>query len=136
MNISTGQTAERTITLTQEQVDSYAELTGDRNPVHFEKSFIKGTKLKRLIVQGGLTTGLLHALVANDLPGAGTVFLNQNWQFSAPVYIGDTITASATVVEKHPEKPVVRLEMTIKNQDQVTVLEGHAWCYIFSPEDN
>jgi acyl dehydratase len=136
MDIFIGQTAERATTLTPEQVDSYAELTGDRNPVHFEKSFIKGTKLKRLIVQGGLTTGLLHALVANDLPGPGTVFLNQEWQFSAPVYIGDTITATATVVEKHPVKPVVRLEMTIKNQDRVTVLKGHAWCYIFSPQDN
>ncbi|MEE9189175.1 MAG: MaoC family dehydratase [Candidatus Neomarinimicrobiota bacterium] len=136
MDIFIGQTAERATTLTPEKVDSYAELTGDRNPVHFENSFIKGTKLKRLIVQGGLTTGLLHALVANDLPGPGTVFLNQEWQFSAPVYIGDTITATATVVEKHPVKPVVRLEMTIKNQDGVTVLKGHAWCYIFSPKDN
>ncbi len=136
MDISPGQTAERTTTFTQEQVESYARLTGDRNPVHFDASFIKGTKLKRLIVQGGLTTGLLHALVANNLPGPGTVFLNQDWQFPAPVYIGDTITATATVVEKHPEKPVVRLKMTIKNQDQISVLEGHAWCYIFSPEDN
>lgn len=136
MDIFIGQTAERATTLTPEKVDSYAELTGDRNPVHFENSFIKGTKLKRLIVQGGLTTGLLHALVANDLPGPGTVFLNQEWQFSAPVYIGDTITATATVVEKHPVKPVVRLEMTIKNQDRITVLKGHAWCYIFSPKDN
>jgi acyl dehydratase len=136
MDITPGQTAERTTKLTQEQVDSYAELTGDRNPVHYDESFIKGTKLKQLIVQGGLTTGLLHALVANDLPGPGAVFLNQNWQFIAPVYIGDTITATATVIEKHPVKPVVRLKMTIKNQDQVIVLDGHAWCYIFSPEDN
>jgi acyl dehydratase len=136
MDITPGQTAERTTKLTQEQVDSYAELTGDRNPVHYDESFIKGTKLKQLIVQGGLTTGLLHALVANDLPGPGTVFLNQDWQFIAPVYIGDTITATATVIEKHPVKPVVRLKMTIKNQDLVIVLDGHAWCYIFSPEDN
>lgn len=85
------------------------------------------------MVQGGLTTGLLHALVANDLPGPGTVFLSQNWKFTAPVFIRDTITAEAEVVNVHPTKPVTQLRIKVVRQDGATVLEGEAWCYTFSP---
>ena len=94
MNPSVGQKASRSLTLTARHVALYADLTGDRNPLHFDEAFAARTgKLSGLIVQGGLTAGLLHALVATDLPGPGTVFLSQNWKFTAPVYIGDTITA-------------------------------------------
>ena len=72
-------------------------MTGDYNPLHFDESFTAKTKFKRLVIQGGLTTGLLHALVAMDMPGPGTVFLSQNWKFTAPVFIGDTITAEAEI---------------------------------------
>jgi len=82
-------------------------------------------------VQGGLTTGLLHALVAMDLPGPGTVFLSQNWKFTAPVYIGDTITAEAEVVSVHESKPVCQLRIRVARQTGETVLEGEAWCYTF-----
>jgi len=85
-------------------------------------------------VQGGLTTGLLHALVAMDLPGPGTVFLSQNWKFTAPVFIGDTITAEAEVLSAHESKPVTQLKIVVKRQDGETALEGEAWCYTFSPE--
>ena len=129
-----GQTATRSLKLTIEHVETYAALTGDYNPLHFDADFASRTKFKLLVVQGGLTTGLLHALVAMDLPGPGTVFMSQNWSFTAPVYIGDTITARAEVLKVHASKPVTQLNMTITRQDGETVLEGEAWCYTFGVE--
>lgn len=133
MSLAVGQKATRSLTLTEEHVRRYAEITGDRNPLHFDPAFAAGTRFGRLVVQGGLTTGLLHALVAQDMPGPGTVFLSQNWKFTAPVYIGDTITAIAEVVRVHPSKPVTQLAIRVSRQDGETVLEGEAWCYRFTP---
>ena len=132
MTISVGQKATRRMTLTSEHVEAYAGLTGDYNPLHFDETFAAGTKFQRLVVQGGLTTGLLHALVAMDMPGSGTVFLSQNWKFTAPVFIGDTITAEAKVLSVHETKPVTQLGVRVTRQDGETVLEGEAWCYTFS----
>lgn len=134
MTVSVGQTARRTLTLTAEHVRLYSEITGDRNPLHFEEAFAAGTRFKRLLVQGGLTTGLLHALVAMDLPGPGSVFLSQNWRFTNPVFIGDTITAEAEVKSVHETKPVTQLAMTVTRQDGTVVLEGEAWCYTARPD--
>jgi acyl dehydratase len=134
MDVEVGQTATRTLTVTAEHVETFAELTGDYNPLHFDEAFAAGTKFGRLVTQGGLTTGILHALVAMDLPGPGTVFLSQNWKFTAPVYIGDTITAEAEVMSVHATKPVTQLRIVVRRQDGVTVLEGEAWCYTFTPE--
>lgn len=131
-----GQTATRTITLTSEHVKAYAEMTGDHNPLHFDETFAAGTKFERLVVQGGLTTGLLHALVAMEMPGPGTVFLSQNWRFTAPVYIGDTITATAEVLSVHATKPVTELGIKVVRDDGEVVLEGEAWCYTFSPTNS
>jgi len=133
-NLSIGQKATRSITLTEGHVRTYAEMTGDNNPLHFDEDFTSKTKFKKLVVQGGLTTGLLHALVAMDMPGPGTVFLSQNWKFTAPVFIGDTITAEAEILSIHESKPVTQLMVAIKRQDGETVLEGEAWCYTFKPE--
>ncbi len=130
-----GQIATRTATVTADDAKSYAELTGDYNPLHFDESFAAKTRFKHLVVQGGITTGLLHALVAMDMPGPGTVFLNQNWQFTAPVFIGDTITAEAEVLEIHATKPVTKLKITVTRQTGEMALEGEAWCYTFAPED-
>ena len=133
MTLRIGQTARRTATLTEEHVRLYSEITGDRNPLHFDEAFTAGTRFKRLLVQGGLTTGLLHALVAMDLPGPGTVFLSQNWRFTNPVFIGDTITAEAEVRSVHETKPVTQLAITVTRQDGAVVLEGEAWCYTARP---
>jgi acyl dehydratase len=134
MHVIVGQKATRQITLTADHVRAYAEMTGDYNPLHFDKDFVSRTKFGRLVVQGGLTTGLLHALVAMDMPGPGTVFLSQNWKFIAPVYIGDTITAEAEVLSVHATKPVTQLAIHITRQTGETVLEGEAWCYTLTPE--
>lgn len=134
MQISIGQKATRSVTLSADHVKTFADLSGDYNPLHFDETFVAKTKFKKLVVQGGLTTGLLHALVAMDMPGPGTVFLSQNWKFIAPVFIGDTITAEAEVISKHETKPVTQLKIKITGQDGDTVLEGEAWCYTFSAD--
>ena len=133
MNLSPGQKATRTMTVSAAHVKAYAEMTGDYNPLHFDEAFTSRTKFGRLVAQGGLTTGILHALVAMDMPGPGTVFLSQNWKFTAPVYIGDTITAEAEVLSVHATKPVCQLRMVVTRQTGEVALEGEAWCYTFSP---
>lgn len=130
-----GETATRSLELTEEHVTTFAELTGDRNPLHFDEEFAAGTRFGERVVQGGLTTGLVHALVAMDLPGPGSVFLSQDWSFTAPVYIGDTITATAEVVSVHDTKPVTELEVRVERDDGEVVLEGEAWCYTLRPGD-
>jgi len=132
MSLAIGQRAHRTLTLTADHVATYAGLTGDYNPLHFDERFAAATKFGRLVVQGGLTTGLLHALVAMDLPGPGSVFLSQDWKFTAPVFIGDTITAEAEVTSVHESKPVCNLRIRVTRQTGETVLEGQAWCYTFA----
>ena len=133
MNVAVGQRATRSLTLTHHHVKTFAELTGDYNPLHFDETFVSRTRFGRLVVQGGLTTGLLHALVAMDMPGPGTVFLSQNWKFTAPVYIGDTVTAEAEVLSVHASKPVTQLGIRVTRQTGETVLEGEAWCYTMRP---
>ncbi len=113
MQLFVGQKARRSLMFTAEHVRTFAELTGDHNPLHFDEEFASRTKFGRLVVQGGLTTGLLHALVAMDLPGPGTVLLSQDWKFLAPVYIGDTITAEARVLSVHAAKPVCQLGIRV-----------------------
>ena len=134
MKLEVGQKATRENTLTYDFVKTYAEITGDYNPLHFDDAFAAKTKFKELVVQGGLTSGILNALVAMDMPSPGTVFMSQDLKFIAPVFIGDTITAVAEVLEVHATKPVTKLKMTITRQTGETVLEGEAWCYTFSPE--
>jgi acyl dehydratase len=134
MTMTVGQKATRSLTLTAEHVRKFAEISGDYNPLHFDEDFAARTKFGRLVVQGGLTTGLLHALVAMDLPGPGTVFLSQNWKFTAPVFIGDTITAEAEILKVHAAKPVTQLRVSVSRQSGEVVLDGEAWCYTFAPE--
>ena len=134
MSVAVGQHAERSLQITEAHVRLYGEITGDHNPLHFDAAFAATTKFGRLVVQGGLTTGLLHALVATDLPGPGSVFLSQNWRFTAPVYIGDTITARVEVVSVHPSKPVTQLAIRVHRDDGQAVLEGEAWCYTLQPQ--
>lgn len=135
MKLSVGQRASRSLTLTAEHVRAFAQMTGDYNPLHFDAAFAAKTKFKELVVQGGLTTGLLHALVAMDMPGPGTVFLSQNWKFTAPVFIGDTITAEAEILSLHTSKPVSQLDVKVTRQTGEVALEGEAWCYTFRPDD-
>jgi acyl dehydratase len=130
---SVGSRASRSRTFTTDDVEAFARLSGDRNPLHFDSAFAAGTKVGRLVVQGGLTTGLFNALVAMDLPGPGSVFLHQEWDYPAPVYIGDTVTAEAEVVDARADKPITRLRCIARRQDGVEVLRGECLVYTMRP---
>ncbi|HEX2232335.1 MAG TPA: MaoC family dehydratase [Thermoleophilaceae bacterium] len=121
-----GDKASRTRTVTSRDIELFTEMTGDRNPLHYDEQKAAASRFGRLIVQGGVTTGLLHAVVAEELPGPGSVFLHVDWSFKAPVGPGDEITAEVEVVEARDDKPITKLRTTIENQDGVVVLEGSA----------
>ena len=133
MDIQVGQKAQRSMTVTQETVHTYAALTGDYNPLQFDIAFTSKTRFERLMAQGGITTGLLHALVAMDMPGPGTVFTNQSWSFPKPVCIGDTIQAEATVKSIHPRLPMADLEFRVVNQDGEEMLIDEPAVYQATP---
>ena len=126
MELKDRQRATGSKTRTLDNVKTYAEITGDYNPLHFDEGSAGKTKFKELVMQGGLTSGILNALVAMDMLGPGIAFMSQDRKFIAPVFIGDTITAEAEVLEVHATKPVTKLKMTITRQNKETVLEGEA----------
>jgi acyl dehydratase len=133
LGLEVGQRARRTKTVTARDVELYTEITGDRNPLHFDPDFAARTKFGRLVAQGGITAGMLNALVAMDLPGPGTVFMSQTLRYLAPTYLGDTLTAEVEVLALKPDKPVCQLKATITNQDGTVVLEGECWTYTLQP---
>ncbi len=135
MKLTVGQKATRELTVTAEMVRAYAEITGDYNPLHFDPEFVARTRYERPLAQGGIATGLLHALVAMDMPGPGSVFMRQSWSFPRPVYIGDSIRAEATVKSVRERRGVAELEFTVANQQGETVLEGAATVYVAEPEN-
>lgn len=125
-SLNPGDKTSRTKTITDEMIRSFAELTGDNNPVHLDDAYAAGTRFGRRIAHGLIAAGLISATLANDLPGPGTVYLNQSLQFKAPVYPGDTITATVEVKTVREDKPIVTLSTICTNQDNVVVLEGEA----------
>jgi acyl dehydratase len=129
-----GARATWTRTITAEDVESYAAITGDRNPLHFDEAFASSTRAGRLILHGGLTTGLFNALVAMELPGPGSVFLHQEWDYPAPAFIGDTVTAEAEVIEARADKPITRLRCVARRSDGTEVLRGECVVYTMLPE--
>ena len=129
-----GARATWTRTFTAADVEAFAGISGDRNPLHFDAVFAESTRVGRLVVQGGLTTGLFNALVAMELPGPGSVFLHQEWDYPAPVYIGDTVTAEAEVVEARADKPITRLRCIARRDDGTEVLRGECLVYTMRPD--
>jgi acyl dehydratase len=121
-----GDTARRTRTVTARDIELFTEMTGDRNPLHHDESLARRSRFGGIIVQGGVTSGLLNAVVAEDLPGPGTVFLHTDWRFLAPVRPGDRITAEVEVIGLRDDKPIVTLRTTVTDQDGRIVLDGRA----------
>ena len=121
-----GTSARRTRTVTQRDIELFTEISGDRNPIHHDEGLAARSRFGGVVVQGGVTSGLLNALVAEDLPGPGSVFLEVAWRFLAPVRPGDVLTASAVVLATREDKPVTTLATSITNQDDVVVLDGTA----------
>jgi acyl dehydratase len=124
-----GDTARRTRTVAARDIELFTELTGDRNPLHYDEALASHTRFGGVIVQGGVTSGLLNAVVAEDLPGPGSVFLHVDWRFTAAVRPGDEITAEVEVLEARSDKPIVKLRTTITNQNGTVVLDGSALVY-------
>jgi acyl dehydratase len=129
-----GATATWTRTFTEEEVELYARITGDRNPLHFDAEYAGRTRVGRLVGHGGLTTGLFNALVAMELPGAGSVFLHQEWDYPAAVYVGGTVTAEAEVIEARADKPITKLRCVARRADGTEVLTGECVVYTMLPE--
>jgi acyl dehydratase len=121
-----GQKASRRRRVRPEDIVLFTKLTGDRNPLHYDEEIAARSRFGGIIVQGGVTTGLLNAVVAEDLPGPGSVFLHVDWSFKASVKPGDEITAEVEVIEARADKPITKLRTTIANQDGTVVLDGTA----------
>lgn len=124
-----GQKAQRSRTVTSRDIELFTEISGDRNPLHYDEQFAKNTRFGGIIVQGGVTSAILNAVVAEDLPGPGTVFLEVNWRFKTPVRPGDTITGEVEVKKVRTDKPITELFTRVFLADGAIVLEGEAVCY-------
>ena len=126
MQFSVGDSAEITKTIEQADIDAFASVTGDHNPVHVDEEFAKTTRFGRRIAHGMLTASLISAVLANKLPGEGSVYFGQTLQFVAPVFPGDEITARVTVREIREDKPILKLETVCVNQRDEIVIRGEA----------
>jgi len=121
-----GDRATRSRTVEEADIVRFTELSGDRNPLHYDAEVAARTRFGGIVVQGGVTSAILNAVVAEDLPGPGSVFLNVNWNFRVAVRPGDELTARVEVTGVREDKPVSTLAMAITNQDGAVVLDGTA----------
>lgn len=124
-----GQKASRSRSVTSRDIELFTEISGDRNPLHYDEEAARNTRFGGIVVQGGVTSAILNAVVAEDLPGPGTVFLQVNWSFKAPVRPGDTITGEVEVLKVREDKPITELATRVFTADGTVVLEGDAVCY-------
>lgn len=124
-----GQVAELSRTVRHNDIALFTQISGDRNPLHYDEAAAKASRFGEIVVQGGVTSAILNAVVAERLPGPGTVFLNTNWDFKAPVRPGDTITGRVEVVSVRVDKPITTLKTIVTRDDGTVVLDGTAVCY-------
>jgi acyl dehydratase len=124
-----GDRAQRSRAVSQEDIERFTEISGDRNPLHYDEAMARRSTFGGIVVQGGVTTAILNAVVAEELPGPGSVFLNVTWDFRAPVRPGDTITGEVEVVDVRHDKPITRLRTRVVRDDGVVAVEGTAVCY-------
>ena len=124
--IQIGATASMSKTVTEKDIQGFADLTGDINPVHLDEEFASKTMFGERIAHGMLSAGFISAVLGTTLPGANTIYLNQELSFKAPVKIGDTVTAQVEVIDKIEAKNRVVLRTTVTNQDGVMVVDGKA----------
>lgn len=126
MKFNVGDSAETTKRITEADIEVFAEVTGDRNPIHLDDKFAKTSRFGGRIAHGMLTASLISAVIANKLPGEGSVYLGQSLQFVAPVFPGDDVTARVTIKEVREDKPIVKLETICMNQRSEIVIRGEA----------
>ena len=126
MKLQIGDTASLSKTITDDDIHSFADITGDHNPMHVDDEFAKHTRFGRRIAHGMLSASLISSVIANELPGRGSIYLSQSLQFVAPVFPGDVVTARVTVTAVREDKPIVKLETVCLNQRNETVIRGEA----------
>jgi acyl dehydratase len=124
-----GAVAERNKTMSTRDIELFTEITGDRNPLHYDQALARSSVFGGLIVQGGVTSGILNALVAEDVPGPGTVFLGMELKFTRAVYVGDTIKGRIEVKTVRQDKPICTIEVNVTNQNGDVCLSGTATTY-------
>jgi acyl dehydratase len=124
-----GKAAERTRLTSMQDVVAFSTMTGDRNPLHYDEELAAGTPFGGLIVQGGVTSGLLNAIVAEDLPGPGTVFLGVEWRFVKAVAVDETIVGRVEITSVREDKPICNLKTTVRNVRGDLCLTGTAVTY-------
>jgi len=126
LKLEIGMSAQRSKIIDDAAIRAFAEASGDFNPVHIDDDYAAGTQFGKRIAHGLLTASLVSAVLANDLPGPGTIYLGQDLKFKAPVYIGDTVTATVELVKYREDKRIATFKTTATNQDGTLVLEGEA----------
>jgi acyl dehydratase len=126
MPLEIGVSASRTKTITDDDVRLFAQISSDDNAVHLDDGYAATTPFKRRIAHGMLTASLISAVLGGDLPGLGTIYLGQDLKFRAPVYIGDTVTATVELIHYREDKRIATFRTTCTNQDGVVVIEGEA----------
>ena len=126
MKFKQGDTAFLTKTISDTDIRAFADLSGDHNPLHLDESFAQQTRFGRRIAHGMLSASLISAVIANDLPGQGSIYLGQTLQFVAPVFLGDTIEARVTVTGIREDKQIVKLDTVCTNQRNEVVIKGEA----------
>ncbi len=124
--ISVGDSATLTKTFRDEDVRTFAELSGDNNPIHLDDEYAAGTRFGRRLVHGILTSGLISAILGTQLPGPGSIYIKQTINFRAPVYIGEAITATVTAKKIRDDKPIATFETVCKKKDGTVVIDGEA----------
>lgn len=124
-----GAKAERSRKVSHRDIELFTEISGDRNPLHYDEEAAQATSFGEIVVQGGVTSAILNAVVAEDLPGPGTVFLHCDWNFKAPVRPRDTITGVVEVLSVREDKPITKLATKVVRDDGTVVLDGESLCY-------
>ena len=123
-----------TMTITDEMVRAFAELSGDNNPVHLDDEFASKTRFKKRIAHGMLLGGLLSRVAGTKIPGPGTIVISQDIRYKEPCYIGDTVTAKITILHVRADKPIVKIASLVTNQNGDILIDGGAILY-FDPID-
>lgn len=124
--IKTGDRATFSKTISESDIYLYAGITGDLNPAHVDREYAAGSIFGERVAHGMLSAGLISAILGTRLPGEGTVYLSQTLRFTAPVKIGDTVTATVEVLEKIEARRRLRLSTFCKNQRGQKVIDGEA----------
>ena len=121
-----GDSASISKTFTDDDVLTFANISGDKNPIHLDENYSAKTRFGKRLVHGILTSGLISALLGMELPGPGSIYIKQTLNFRAPVFIGDTITVKVTVTNIRKDKPIITLDTICTNQDEILVIDGEA----------